>query len=499
MKSRRISWFWPFSFLAALGQVLLLVTGNDGGPSEARFALALWTLWIPGVWLGNLLTKPRTGLLARIPLQTACALAIAYLALQLSLLGLIPHSVLPLALSGLSTLVAGAFLFLPEGPPDRRQTRYDARNDRPAEPAVLTLFGLLVLVVAGLQLWAGSPLSLRADGVDHVASVARALETAFPLGAYDPGAGSIGFDPHRSLVPSLLHLVSGMSAQAPHVLWDLLPAVAAPLFLLAFFAFARVIFPNESLAVLGTLVCFAMVTEGLSNDALRLAGYPDRLALIPLWVSLGLFVEGLDRPHPRIGIALAMSSLATVGTHLGAGWLLALGMLTIGTFTWTSVDRFLEGIPLLAVLWLPALCTSGAYLLVRAATLGSLAPAGVPAQGLFILDPGLWTLDPGRFGRSTLAAGLFAVLFLPVLFRDAWSRITTYTLVSLTVLVVCLGFNPWIFPDVERGAGSWVHFLPWLAPVPLVLVGLARWALIGLAKSQGLVWLRFLIDRKSVV
>ncbi len=493
MNSERISWFWPLSFLAALGQLLLLVTDNEAGPAAARFALAAWTFWLPGVWLGNLLTKPHTGLPARLALQATCAMAVAYLLLMLRATGLVPLRALPVMIAAGAVVIGLAFLLLPGNRGGlRRAARWEARETRHADPQVMAIFALVLVAVAVLGLAAGSPLGLRPDGVDWVgaARLAGRIPSGIAAPAWHEGLGTAGTDAHRSLAPALLDLLARLSNLPADRVWDLLPAVGGPLLLLAVFLLGRVVFRNENLGVAAALVYLLLATAGLSGDALRLVSYPDRLAQIPYFVGIAVFIDGLDRPSPRAAPALGLAALAVLATHLGMGLMLMVTLLAVGTFTWGSVDRFLEGVPLLVVLWIPVVVLGGLYLGFRIAALGSVDPFTVPAQGLLVLGPGRWMLDPGAFAGAVLAAAILAVIGLAALFREGAGRIGIWYLVVTTLLAVVLGFDPWLTPFVAKLLGGTVHLLPRLAPVALVLVAVAVWAVRGLAQSEGPIWLR---------
>jgi hypothetical protein len=495
LNSQRISWFWPLSFLAALGQLLLLLTHNTSGPAAARFALAAWTLWLPGVWLGNLLTKPHTGLPARLPLQVSCAMALAYILLMLRSAGVLAVHWLPLLVAGSSLAIGGVFLLLPGNRGGlRRAPRWEAREVRRADPQLMALFVAVLVGVALLGFWAGSPLSLRPDGVDQVGAARLAGRIAFGFlpPAYHDHLGLAVSDPHRSLAHGLVDLLARLSNVPHDQVWGLLPAVLSPILLLAVYTLGRVIFRNENLAVASALVYVALATAGFANDALRLAPYPDRLAQIPYWMGVSLFLDGLDRPHPRAGIALGFVALAVTGTHLGMGFLLLVVMVVVGTHTWGSVDRFLEGVPLLLVLWIPALILTGLYLGLRVAALGSVAPFQVPAQGLLVLGPGRWILDPAAHRGAVEAAAILAGVGAVTLLREAWQKVSTYYLVALTAATLLLGYNPWLTPLLERHLGSMVHLVPWLLPLPYLLVAEVEWAGRGLARSEGLTWIRIL-------
>ncbi len=496
MNSQRITWFWPLSFLAALGQLLLLLTHNQGGPAVGRFLLAMWTLWLPGVWLGNLLTKPHTGLPARLPLQATGAVALAYLMLMARAAGLVPMRFLPPAFTGAAVLIGLVFLLVPGNRGGlRRAPRWETREVRRADPQLMVLFAAVLVAVALLSLWAGSPLSLRPDGADHVAAARGAGTTlpGFAAGPYREAAGTALVDPARSLFHPLVDLIARLSNLPPARVWNFLPAAAAPLLLLAVYAAGRALFRDENLGVASSVAFLVLATAGLGNDALRLMSYPDRFAQIPFWMGIALFVEGLDRPHAPGGIALGLVALAALGTHLGFGLLLAASMFAIGTWTWLSVDRFLEGVPLLLVLWVPAAVLGGLYLALRWRLLGSVDPFATPGQGFLVLAPGRWILDPAPFAFGVKVAAAAAAVIWFTLLRRAVEQVTVYALVVPVPLVALLAFTPWLTPHLTRSLGFTLHLVPLVLPLPFLLVAGGDWAARGLARSAGLTWLRFAV------
>jgi hypothetical protein len=429
-------------------------------------------------------------------------MAVVYVMLEARAAGWLPADAAAFGLTCASVVIGLVFVLLPGHPGGpRRAARWEAREVRRAEPQVLAAFAILLALVAILTLVFGSPLSLRLDGVDQVgaARLAGSVTPGFPAHAYHEHLGLAGSDPHRSLAHGLVDMLSRMSQLPHHRVWDLLPAVLAPLLLLSVYGLGRVLFRDENLAVASAFAYLLVTTAGFTNSELRLLSYPDRWALIPYWTAISLFIDGLDRPHPRIGIALGLVSLAVFGTHLGMGFILVLALLAIGTFTWLSVDRVIEGIPLLLVLWLPVVLLSGGYVLLRALLLGGLEPQGVPALGMLVTGPGRFTLDAGQAPAVIRLAALLAVVGLIAMLREAPQKISVYYFAAGTALTLILGYVPWITPGVERGLGPIVHLLPRLCPLSWILVAVLAWAIRGLVRSEGHTWLRFLTTGLGMV
>lgn len=493
MNSQRIPWFWPVSFLAALGQLLLLLTDNRGGPEAARIALAVWTLWLPGAWLGHLLTKPGTRLPRRLPVEASCALGVAALLLSVRTAGVDPD-LLALAATAVSVILALAHLLGPGAQSPRRRRIQEPRPSG-GESAAVALALVVGAALAAVHLGTGAPLAARPDAPQHLAAAqwSAAGEGVYPPRPYHPEWGTPGFDGERGLGPAMVDLVARLADQDAAVVWDFLPALFAPLIFFAMYATGRALLGGAFWALWAALLHLAVFTLGFSGGELTDAGFPDHMALVPFWTALALYIDGQDRPHLPGVLAFGLSSMAVWALHGGLGFVLLLVMAAVGLRILTSVERFQEGFPLLVSLWIPWALFTGSYVGVRWLATGSPDPFALPAAGLLALGSGWIVLDPSLVPRTLLVAAAVAWLFSPVLLRPARRRAGSFFLVGLTVAAPAALLNPWVVGPAAAGWGDTVHLLPWAVPLGFVLTAELRWGWRGLAEARGTTWLRLLV------
>jgi len=493
LNAQRVAWFWPLSFLAALGQLLLLVTDNRGGPATARFLLAVWTLWLPGAGLGNLLTKSETRLPARLAVEASCALAVAYLVLLLRGAGWVGPAFAAHAIAGIALLASLLFLILSA---DRRSRRRKTRGHGPGpEESLATSGAVFVLVsLAAVQLWAGSPLSLRADACDHVGAIRASAGPHLPAPrAYDPRWGSPAWDGERGPAHELLDVLCRLSHQDPERVWNLLPAVAAPLLWCGFLFAGGVFFRRPVSALAAALAALAAYVSGPGNGSFMSSGYPHLFALVPFWTAVGLYVDNLQRPHLPEVFLFALAAFAAWETHASVGIVLTVVLVLAAVRCFTSVDRLQEGLPLLLALWVPAGILIGVHLAVRAVGPGGIDPYRVPATGLLVFDADRRILYAGP--GSAFAAGLWMLggAGLLVLLGTSLRRASSFYLVVVGAGIAVAGFVPFVTPAVTRALGAHVHAWPAVLPVGFAAVAAVEWAAVGLARSEGKPLLRILV------
>gem|GEM_PF-5400593 len=483
MNTRRITWFWPVSFLGALGQLLLLLTNNHGGPALGRFGLALWTLWLPGVWLGNLLTKLGTRLPARLPVQITCSMAVVYLALSLRGCGLATAASVPYIVVGIAFLIALIHLLVPPPRPARHRKLWYSRETSPFDGLATGALVAGLVLLTGAHLWTGAPAGLETGGADLVAAAARSDDALFSSPSGEAG---------RGLEPAAIDLVARLAALQPGAVWNLLPAVVSAWLLLALYFLGLVVFNNQALAVLAACVQLGIFTTAFTDNSLMGSGHPAVLALVPYWTAVALFLDGLDQPFLPSVVAFALAGFAVWATHDTFGIFLFGTMILVGIRSMTSMERLQEGLPLLIALWAPWLVLTAGYLVLRRVHLGALDSFQDPARDLLIVARGRAMLDP-KAPAAILAAAGTGLLFLPALLKEAKHRATHFYLPMLTAAALLLPFNPWTGSWLAAHLGAGIHDLPWIAPIGFLLIAQGAWALGGIARSEGWAGARLIV------
>ncbi|HEY2955040.1 MAG TPA: hypothetical protein VGK89_07315 [Candidatus Eisenbacteria bacterium] len=345
--------------------------------------------------------------------------------------------------------------------------------------AALVAIGLALAVASLHVARVGPMISYFSDAPDHIGTVRRILSTGlpFPHDAYFRDAGPAGADPRKGLWHSQVAVLSRLAGLDPLETWSALPVLVAPLVVLDAAALGLLVggAPGAAVAAWALLLVHGGSTAA---NVLRQSVYPSRL-VDPL--ALGAVVAvlaDLGAPSRARRFTAAGLALGAVTTHVHGAFVLAIGLGSLGLGlllrdrAWGAEEKRLAGTGAL----MAALCAP--WMLMRA--LASLAPANAihaEPQGLLWVGGGLAVVSPGVLWETMgWAWVLFPLSWLP-LWRSARANPAALYLLTSSVAVALVAFDPLAVAVLEPRVGYLLMRLVWLLPLP----GLVAWAFPALA------------------
>ncbi len=430
------------------------------------FAAAVWIL--PGIALAPFfdIISPRDWA-GRAAVAAALGITVSVgLALVGWVVGL-PADRLYLVLAGAAgvSLVWILIPVVPLGPRSRAAAA-------PAEPRTSLLIANLVMVasvvlLAAAGIHAGSPFRFTSDVPDHVGTLREILASGsyFPTEAFHAGAGLLGADPRKGLLHPVYAALSQTAGLDPVDFWLLLPAVTAPLLLLAGYLFARGFGFGPGWSAVGSWLLLLTWNGGIGAGILGISPYPNQLGETLFWSAAAAILIALRQGGKRKAVAAGLLMFGAVAVHaMYLVFLAAFGGLALAAVLIVRGDRrrglgtLLLAAGSAAVLLLP-------YLLLRYRLYAPANPIHTELQGMLLLGRGRYLADPLRLWRDVGTAGLVAYPAFLALFIRAWLRNRArFVLWWGALLVLFLTLNPFLVP-VERARLSYLVFrLFWLVP-----------------------------------
>lgn len=398
---------------AAAVVLLFLVTYRfPFAPDLVRFALGVVALlFVPGYLAGRLLWAPsRLSLLQWIALSFSLSLGIGCLIAWVVYLtgwdaGLILWGVCGLSIVFLAVRLAGV-----EGVPPTSPLRAPNADREQRWTLVAALLGVSVSVLMLL-----SPLgtSYREDTLGHVAVTKKILDSGdvIPEHQFYPGQEHAGQDPRVGLFHAVVASLGQGADVEMYEVWSWLRVVVAFVWVVSFFVFARVVFPDSRKAFLAALL-FVLLYGGQGHyvNILKTAVYPSRVGMCLFWTGMH-FVFEYGRRGGRdafsISVALLAFSALIHATPFLNFWI-SLGALSVFLVLFGEGKRTfaLRGARVLAL----GTALAVPYLLIRYLTSGDvLNPVHQAPQKVMYL-PGGWFIPlPILFLEWYTFAGLLAI------------------------------------------------------------------------------------------
>ncbi len=460
-----------FAVFLALALSFWLLTALHG-PAAARLGVCLFLFLVSPGLVPAILLRARLGFsfLETLPLAVSFSLGQAAL-----LLVLFDRTGLPLRGVGwaLACLALCWHLLAELKPAGAAGIRFgDALPETsgrvPAWGHVLLL--LLVVCVAVLLLATGAPLMWQADSAAHLAAIRGVVEEdrLFPVSQpYGPN-GVQGADPRFGIFHGLCAVLMQASGIQVHRLWAILPSFFAPMLILGFFLAARCVTGSAGAALLAA-VFFPVCYGGIEGEALRVAGYPNRVSMLVYLVCLGVAFLYLRR---RQGWLLAlMGVLAVTAASVHVYYFIEfIFVMTCYFLLGIAVDwkRKAEALKDWARVVGTALGFSSPLLLYRFLTSFSTANTyAVEGQGILYLGGGLYILNPfPAYGWLGFVGAVSVVLLPYFLWNARRSRAHAYV-AAATAGPLALVFNPVLMPLASRFLSYLTSRLVWAVPYSL--------------------------------
>jgi hypothetical protein len=473
----------------SLPVVGLLATGIvasgliDIFPAFVRFALVFAIVsYLPGVvlqrWLG-LNTDSVSVRLARDVLLGLSLFAVIGWCCQL--LGASFSTYLVVALLAAFVLF-GAFLFV---------QRVSGGKARAAESNLPRSFLVLAIAVAiGGYFYAVPPVfEDHDDGYDNVGYTRAILvdDDLMPAGVLAralPSDSEPGADPQRGFFHPVMALVSRLAGIDPVTAWHWSCVFLAPVAVLAFYVFARLLLPGLFYPLVA-VVLFAMFQTGFGPDYLATTGFGAHLALVFLWVLFLTVAEYCRRPQGGALVAICLllvgGSLVHVVTMVHFG-VMYMSLLLFGKFF--SFDfRSLIRIGVASVV-------CALVVLVWRVSVSAPLDGGFGAHEhlLFFFETGdsFFIPSPRAIAENNGLLALIGIALIPgLLFVRRHRRFALMSLV-LALPAILIALNPWVVPRIYTGDAWFANAI--LLNVPAwIIITLVVGSLIGWAR-RGTLW-----------
>ena len=491
-----------FAGFLALALTFWLLTAFQG-PAAARLGVLLFLLLVcPGL-VPAVLLRARLGfsLLETLPLAVSFSLGQAAL-----LLVLFDRTVLPLRGVGwaLAVLTLCWHLWAELKPAGSSGIRFgDALPETSARLPAWGTLTLLVLAVgvAVLLLAAGAPLMWQADSAAHLAAIRGVVEEdrLFPVAQpYGPN-GVQGADPRFGIFHGLCAVLVQASGIRVDRLWAILPSFFAPMLTLGLFVAARCITRSAKAALLAA-VLFPVCYGGLEGEALRVTGYPNRVAMLVYLVCLGVAFLYLRRRQGWLLVLLGVLAATTASVHvyylIEFTFVMTCYFLLRILVDWKRRRQaFGDWVRVVGV----ALAFSSPLLLYRFLTSFSTANIyAVEGQGILFLGGGLYILNPFPAYGWLGYVGAVSVVILPYFLWNSRRSEAHAFVAAATAGPLVLVFNPVLMPLASRFLSYLTSRLIWAVPyslaaamflleAPAKVVGSSRVKKVVYAVSCGLV------------
>jgi hypothetical protein len=333
---------------------------------------------------------------------------------------------------------------------------------------VLNIILLVCLVgIAILLLRIGAPLQWEMDSVAHVSAIRSVVEEGrvFPIAQpYGPN-GIERADPRFGIFHALCAVIAVNSGAEIHKLWDVLPAFFAPLLILAFFSAARAISGSTKVAFAAALL-FPLCYGGVRTELLRIASYPNRVAMLVYLVSLGVFFRYLKAEKRWLLwlLAILVATTAAVHVYYFIEFLFVTACFLIVKLVIAREERshflatWVRGIGVAIAVSLP-------LLLYRFLTSYSVANQyAVEGQGTLDLGAGLYILSPLKAYGWLGLAGVVSILLLPYFIVRARRKESHAFITAATAGPLLLIFNPVLLPIASKVLSYLAWRLMWAVP-----------------------------------
>lgn len=329
--------------------------------------------------------------------------------------------------------------------------------------------------------------SPEGDGYDHIGYVRTIMVEGdlSPAGVLAPTAldkpGVTRDDPRKGAFHPLLAVMCRLGDVDPAAAWRWLPMLLAPVAVLAFWRFSRMILPGAAYAA-GSMMLFLMFQGGLARDFLSTIAYGQHLSLVFYWALLVAAVAYVRVP--------ARAALATVVVLLLGGALIHLDVLVHFGLAVVTLLLFRKtfgvvrgGLWRLAVASLACACAVVWWKVVTSYGPGNFMH--LHPQGLLYFTDSLYVPSPIELLKKYGLLFLAGLTLLPGLLLVRRHRREAWMCLGLALPAVAVAANPWVTPLLYERLGYLVHRFLLNVPVFAVTV-LVLGSLIARARAGGI-------------
>jgi hypothetical protein len=325
-----------------------------------------------------------------------------------------------------------------------------------------------------LSLSRGALVTIPSDAPDYIASIREIQSTGlcFPLTTYYARSTEERIDARKGFLFPAAGAAGSLVGAGPRAVYDALPAVAAFLFAISFFALAREALRDGPATWLAFAFGLLSFEGGLLGTWFARSGSPYLFAAPALWTALLLVLaassgaRGLVLPALATGFALMGTHVFAAVTALALGGLFAIAI----PFVRGGGGRWKGAFAALALLGIGSV-PIGIWRIVK--TYPALDPVHTHLQGILWVTDRLYVASPLLAFERVSLFGLLGIPFSLLLIRRAREDVGILFAVSTTLLPFLLILNPLLVPLLVPVFGYLLGRVLWFGGYFLVLGRLA--------------------------
>jgi hypothetical protein len=332
----------------------------------------------------------------------------------------------------------------------------------------------VAVVVGGVTVIAAPAFDVDGDGYEHVAYTRTIVadDELLPAGVLAPlltAETPSGPDPRKGLLHPTMAAVSELAGLDPVAVWRWSCAFFAPVAVLAFFAFARLLLPGTAWVV-AALVLLVLFQMGFGIDFLTTAGLGRNIALVFAWVLFVTVIESCRRPQPAGFVVLGLLVVGGALVHIVVAACLALMLASLFLF-YRVFPVDLRGLVRVTVV---SLVCGVAVLVWKVGVSGPWGGGhGVYERLLFFsaIGDALFVPRPVAIAEDNGLVFLLGLGMIPALLFVRRHRRFALMNLALALPPVLVALNPLVVPRIYTGDLSFPN---------AILLGVPSWPIIAL-------------------
>jgi hypothetical protein len=332
----------------------------------------------------------------------------------------------------------------------------------------------------------GPAMGLSSDSPDHIGTLRRMLESGalFPQDAFFRDAGPLGADPRKGVWHAEVALLTRAARLDPVESWTLLTALVVPFLVLNTAALGFLVRGSTGAAIAAWAV---VLTYGasLAQSPIRQAVFGSRVGDQLAVATTVAVLADLGARGARTRLAAVVLGFGAAAAHVFSGihFALVFGALGLGLLV---RDRRVGPVARRLVLTVVAVAAAcGPLLAFRAAqSYGRPNVIHAEPQGLLWLADGVPVVSFGQLWAWMGPAWVLVPLAWPLLWRRARAHTPALFLLTTSVAVLGLMYNPLAVGPLVPRVGYLLMRLIWLVPFAALLAWLLPELLASLRASR---------------